>query len=143
MHVQLRQHAGLDTYLLFADLKAAFDIPNRDAMLVTCYLAGIVATEWFLLFDFFHMDCAVVVLAGYMSQVPKFRAAIPQGRKFSLHAFTAMLTLLRDAMTNAGTSACTILPCFAQDATSGAWEFLTVQPLTLSPDTPLSRGQAA
>ena len=56
LHIQIRHLQGLDTYILFADLKWAFDTADQEALLVTCYLAGIVETEWLLLFDFFLMD---------------------------------------------------------------------------------------
>ena len=52
LHLQLRQFQGLDSYVLFADLKHAYDSASREAMLVACYSAGIVETEWMLLFDF-------------------------------------------------------------------------------------------
>lgn len=53
LHVQIRDYQGLMSYVLFADMKQAFDFANKDLMLYMCYLAGITATEWLLLYDFF------------------------------------------------------------------------------------------
>ena len=53
LHVQIRDYQGLMSYVLFADMKQAFDVANKDLMLYMCYLAGITATEWLLLYDFF------------------------------------------------------------------------------------------
>ena len=52
LHVQIRDYQGLMSYVLFADMKQAFDVANKDLMLYMCYLAGITATEWLLLHDF-------------------------------------------------------------------------------------------
>ena len=52
LHVQIRDYQCLLSYVLFADLKHAFDVANKDLMLYMSYLAGITATEWLLLYDF-------------------------------------------------------------------------------------------
>ena len=53
LHAQLRQHQGLLTYLLFADLKYAFDVADWNLMSLSCYSAGVVGKEWMLLDDLF------------------------------------------------------------------------------------------
>ena len=68
LHAQVRHYQGLFTYLLFGDLKWAFDIADRNLMLVTCYLAGIVETEWLLLHDFFAQDHFVAIV-GFLSNM--------------------------------------------------------------------------
>ncbi|CAE7210833.1 ASB2, partial [Symbiodinium natans] len=131
LHVQLRQQQDLTTFLLFADLKQAYDTANQAAILTTCYLAGVVQTEWNLLFDFFLMDSAIVTLGNAVSSALTFRAGIPQGRKFAVHAFTAFMRLLQAVLVSACNPAATVLPEFAADAISGLWEHLT--PLPLAP----------
>ena len=125
LHLQLRQFQGLDSYVLFADLKHAYDTASKEAMLVACYAAGIVETEWQLLYDFFHMDSAV---QGTLSSAMKFGAGIPQGRKFGVHAFTSVMTFLRDLLNLCCRPAKTILPDFACDAISTIWAEFTPRP---------------
>jgi len=91
LHIQIRHLQGLDTYILFADLKWAFDTADQETLLVTCYLAGIVETEWLLLFDFFLMDSAFIQLNGVLSAALKLRAGVPQGRKFAVQSFTSLM----------------------------------------------------
>ena len=71
------------------------------------YLAGVTATEWLLLYDFLDQDRAAVQVGGFLSGLMKFAAGIPQGRRFSLHTFTAAMHALRMIMD----SACPALFC--------------------------------
>ncbi|OLP89967.1 hypothetical protein AK812_SmicGene28511 [Symbiodinium microadriaticum] len=80
LHVQIRAFQGLYSYLLFADIKHAYDTADHDGMLLASYLAGIVEVEWRLLQDFLAMDSAVVALGGCISGAFHLRAGIPQGR---------------------------------------------------------------
>ncbi|OLQ12428.1 hypothetical protein AK812_SmicGene3620 [Symbiodinium microadriaticum] len=91
LHVQIRAFQGLYSYLLFADIKHAYDTADHDGMLLASYLAGIVEVEWRLLQDFLAMDSEVVALGGCISGALHLRAGIPQGRKFSVHVFTALM----------------------------------------------------
>ncbi len=128
LHVQIRMFQGLTTYLLFADLKSAFDMADQRGMLVSCYLAGIVQIEWLLLDDFFRNDTAVISLGGVLSSALHLRAGTPQGRRFSVHVFTALLTLLKDVLSSTCNPAQTVLPPFAADAIGGLWTHLTPFP---------------
>ena len=118
LHLQMRSHQGLDTYLPFADLKWAYDTADQDAMLVSSYFAGIIETEWLLLFDFFFADGARVCLGGFLSDVLSFRAGIPRGRKFVVHTFTTLMVLLKDLLVNSCLFSRFVLPPFAADAIS-------------------------
>lgn len=62
------------------------------------YLAGVTATEWLLLYDFLDQDRAAVQVGGFLSGLMKFAAGIPQGRRFSLHTFTAAMHAPRMVM---------------------------------------------
>ena len=100
LHVQIRAFQGLYSYLLFADIKHAYDTADHDGMLLASYLAGIVEVEWRLLQDFLAMDSAVVALGGCISGAFHLRAGIPQGREFSVHVFTALMRFLADILTS-------------------------------------------
>ena len=143
LHIQLRHLQDLDTYVLFADLKQAYDTTDQSALLVSCYLAGIVEAEWCLLHDFFSMDVAVVTLHGAVSGALSLKAGIPQGRKFAVHAFTAFMKLLHNILQGMCSPAATVLPEFAADAISGLWAHLTPLPLAPLPTAPLTRLEAA
>ena len=134
LHVQLRQQQDLATYLLFADLKQAYDTASHDVILTTCFLAGVVQTEWKLLQDFLSKDSAFVTLGSAVSDILLLRAGVPQGRKFAVHAFTAFMRLLQAVLTSVCNPAATVLPDFAADAISGLWAHLT--PLPLAPIRP-------
>ena len=121
LQAQLRQYQGLLTYFLFADLKHAFDVADWNLMLVSCYVAGIVGTEWMLLDDFFRQDHAVVVVGGFLLQVLRFSAGIPQGRRFSMQAFMSSMNVLREIMDAVALTSKTILPTFAREAMEGSW----------------------
>ena len=97
LHLHVHNFQGLLSYLLFADVKWAFNAANKSLMLLTCYWAGIVKNEWCLLHDFFAQDHAVVVLTGFLSNMMCFAAGIPQGRRLSMHAFTASMQALRSS----------------------------------------------
>ena len=56
LHLQLRQFQDLDSYVLFADVKLAYDSASREAMLVACYSAGIVETGSLIIPDGFSGD---------------------------------------------------------------------------------------
>ena len=120
LHVQIRDYQGLMSYVLFADMKQAFDVANKDLMLYMCYLAGITATEWLLLYDFFNEDRAAVQVGGFLTGMMKFAAGIPQGRRFSLHTFTAGHAL-KIIMESVCPTSCTFLPPFARKALDGTW----------------------
>ena len=128
LHIQIRHCQGLNTYLLFADLKWAFDTADQTGILLACYSMGIVETEWRLLEDFFFMDSARVNLGGVLSKLLTFRAGIPQGRRFGVHTFTSLMTMLQQVLLSTTTPANTILPSFAAEAISGLWEHLTPMP---------------
>ena len=121
LHVQIRDYQGLMSYVLFADMKQAFDVANKDLMLYMCYLAGITATEWLLLYDFFNQDTAAVQVGGFLTGMMKFAAGIPQGRRFSLHTFTAGMHALKIIMESVCPTSCTFLPPFACEALDGTW----------------------
>ena len=129
LHVQIRDYQGLLSYVLFADLKHAFDVANKDLMLYMSYLAGITATEWLLLYDFFDRDRAAVQVGGFLTGLMKFAAGIPQGRRFSLHTFTAAMHALRMIMESVCPTSCTILPPFAREALETTWERLATPKL--------------
>ena len=124
LHVQISDYQGLLSYILFADLKHAFDVANKDLMLYMSYLAGVTATEWLLLYDFFDQDRAAVQVGGFLTGLMKFAAGIPQGRRFSLHTFTAAMRALRMIMESTCPTSCTILPPFAREALETTWERL-------------------
>lgn len=128
LHIQIRHCQGLSTYLLFADLKWAFDTADQTGILLACYSMGIVETEWRLLEDFFFMDSARVNLGGVLSKLLTFRAGIPQGRRFGVHTFTSLMTMLQQVLLSTTTPANTILRSFAAEAISGLWEHLTPMP---------------
>ncbi|CAE7834833.1 unnamed protein product [Symbiodinium sp. CCMP2592] len=128
LHVQIRHMQDLKTYLLFADLQAAYDTAGHDALLAASYCAGVVGVEWNLLWDFIHMDSATVSLSGLISDAVKFRAGIPQGKRFAVHVFTALMNLLREVLTSFCVPAMTILPPYAAEAVSGLWTGLTPVP---------------
>ena len=79
LHIQLRHLQDRDTYVLFADLKQAYDTTDQSALLVSCYHAGIVEAEWCLLHDFFSMDVAVGTLHGAVSGALSLKAAFRRG----------------------------------------------------------------
>ena len=128
MHVQIRHYQGVDTYLLFSDIQQAFDTASHDGMLFAAYLSGVVEVEWRLLFDFVLMDSATVMLGGFLSRALTLRAGIPQGRKFSVHVFTALLKHFSDILLRECSPAQMLLPSFAADAISGLWASLTPAP---------------
>ena len=128
LHAQLRQYQGLMTYLLFADLQQAFDMADWGLMLLTCYSAGIVGNEWLLLDDFFRQDRAAVFVSGFLSNVLRFSAGIPQGRRFSMHAFMSSMQVLRHTMDEIAETSRTVLPEFAREAMEGCWAHLTAPP---------------
>ena len=68
--------------MFFVDLQWIFDIVDQKILLIICYLAGIVEIEWLFLFDFFLMDSIFIQFNGVLSVALKFRAGVPQGRKF-------------------------------------------------------------
>ena len=143
LHIQLRHLQDLDTYVLFADLKQAYDTKDQSALLVSCYLAGIVEAEWCLLHDFFSVDVAVVTLHGAVSGALSLKAGIPQGRKFAVHAFTAFMKLLHNILQGICSLAATVLPEFAAHAISELWAHLTPLPVAPLPTAPLTRLEAA
>ena len=59
----------------------------------------------------------------------KFAAGIPQGRRFSLHTFTAAMHALRMIMESVCPTSCTILPPFAREALETTWERLATPKL--------------
>ena len=128
VHAQIREYQGLMTYFLFGDLKHAFDVADWNLMLVTCYLAGIVGREWLLLDDFFQQDHAVVLLGGFMSDMFRVAAGIPQGRRFSMHAFMTSMHVLKEIMESVVSTSSTLLPQFAREALEGCWTHLTPLP---------------
>ncbi|CAE7226960.1 unnamed protein product, partial [Symbiodinium sp. CCMP2456] len=128
LHVQIRHYQGVDTYLLFSDIQQAFDTASHDGMLFSAYLAGVVEVEWRLLCHFLAMDTANIMLAGLLSQTLTLRAGIPQGRKFSVHVFTALLKHFGDILLFQCSPSQTLLPDFAADAISGLWAALTPAP---------------
>ena len=129
LHIQIRHLRGLDTYILFADLKWAFHTADQEALLVTCYLAGIVEAEWLLLFDFFLMESTFIQLNGVLSAALKLRAGVPQGRKFAVQSFTSLMFFLQHLLCTTGPSAQSILPSFAADVVSGLCTHLTPKAL--------------
>ena len=128
MHAQVRHYQGLLTYFVFADLKWAFDVADVNLMLLTCYEAGIVGLDWQLLDDFFRQDEAVVVVGGCLSSLLKLGAGIPQGRRFSMHAFSASMKLLQHTMNSVAATSATVLPDFARAAPEETWVYLTPHP---------------
>ena len=121
LHAQLRQYQGLLTYLLFADLKYAFDVADWNLMLLSCFSAGVVGKEWLLLDDFFQQDHAAVVISGFLSTILKGSAGIPQGRRFSMHAFMSSMHVLRQVMDAVAATSRALLPDFARAAMEGCW----------------------
>ncbi|CAE7587340.1 unnamed protein product [Symbiodinium sp. CCMP2592] len=128
LHVQIRHYQGVDTYLLFSDIQQAFDTASHDGMLFSVYLAGVVEVEWRLLSDFLAMDTANIMLAGLLSQVLTLRAGIPQGRKFSVQVFTALLKHFGEVLLTECSPSQSLLPDFAADAISGLWAALSPAP---------------
>ena len=128
LHAQVRNYQRLLTYFLFADLKWAFDVADVNLMLLTCYEAGIVGLDWQVLDDFFRQDVAAVVVGGRLSTLLKLPAGIPQGRRFSMHAFMASMKVLQLTMEAVAHTSATILPDFARDALEGTWLALTPPP---------------
>ena len=88
---------------------------------LSCFWAGVVCKEWCLLHDFFAQDHAVVAFAGFLSHMMCFASGIPQGRRFSLHAFTASMQTLRHTLDEVAATSRTCLPSFAQEALEGLW----------------------
>ena len=78
---------------------------------------------------FFDRDRAAVQVGGFLTGLMKFAAGIPQGRRFSLHTFTAAMHALRMIMESVCPTSCTILPPFAREALETTWERLATPKL--------------
>ena len=128
LHAQIRHSQGLHTYLLFADIQSAYDATDHNAMLLAAFHAGVVGTEWLLLWDFLHMDSAVLSLGGVVSDAMSFRAGLPQGKRFAVHIFTAFMKLLQQILSSVCQPSNSVLPSFAADAIAGLWTTLTPVP---------------
>ena len=128
LHVQIRHYQGLDTFLLFSDIQHAFDTASHDGMLLAAFLSGVVEVEWRLLDDFLKMDSASIMLGGVLSRALSLGVGIPQGKKFSVHVFSALLKHFGDILLSECAPANTVLPSFAADAISGLWASLTPAP---------------
>jgi hypothetical protein len=113
---QLREHQGVMTYFVFGDLRWAFDGASHDGTLLACYFAGVVGVEWQLLDDFIFHERQFVQLAGVASAFFHLTAGAAQGRRFSVHAFNALLRWLWVACDAVGLSARALLPPFAKEA---------------------------
>ena len=70
---------------------------------------------------FFNQDRAAVQVGGFLTGMMKFAADIPQGRRFSLHTFTAGMHALKIIMESVCPTSCTFLPPFAREALDGTW----------------------
>eukprot|EP00439_Symbiodinium_sp_Y106_P021140 s2775_g2.t1 len=109
--------------LLFSKVKAVHVGSAAEALQL-----GVVEVEWRLLSDFLAMDTANIMLAGLLSQMLTLRAGFPQGRKFSVHVFTALLKHFGEILLTQCSPSQTLLPDFAADAISGLWAALTPAP---------------
>ena len=97
-------------YLLFADNQAAYDTADRNAMLPAAFYAGVLGTDFLLLYDFLRMDSAVLSFDGIVSIAMSFEAGIPQGIRFVVHIFTVFMTLLQQIFTAVCQPSRTVLP---------------------------------
>ena len=104
MHTQLRSCQSLPTYWSLDDLRWAFDVADIPGMKLQLFNAGVCGTEWLIIDDIMDMDRQCIHLHGFLSAVFMLACGTGQGRRYSVHAFNALL-----------------LPCFA---TSGSAAFL-------------------
>ena len=96
VHAQLRAEQSLPTWWAPTDLRWAFDVASRPAMLIAAYAAGVSGADWLILDDTFTQDRLRVALHGRLGAVFLLGAGTAQGRRFSARAFNGQLRWLAD-----------------------------------------------
>ena len=115
--VQSRAHQGLPTYLVFVDLRWAFDVAIHSGMKYNAHAAGIVGEDWLLIDDFLDADTQYLQVNSLCSEPFSLGCGTAQGRRFSVHLFNGLLAWLRmevDKVMPGGIRA--TLPSFACNA---------------------------
>ena len=93
---ELCEFQGLDSYLVFLDLRCAFDTVTHDCIRAATFVAGIIETEWEMLDDMIKLDHQFVQLAGLLSPALQLVAGTAQGRRYSLPAVDGVMSWLRE-----------------------------------------------
>jgi len=96
VHAQLRAEQNLPTWWALTDLRWAFDVASRPAMLIAAFAAGVTGADWLILDDTFTQDRLCVALHGSLGAVFRLGAGTAQGRRFSAHVFNGQLRWLAD-----------------------------------------------
>ena len=110
---EIREYQGLDTYCLCLDLKWAFDTVPHQNILLACFEAGVVETEWEMLDDMVAQDHQFVQLGSFLSTLFRVAAGTAQGRRYSMPTFDAVMTGLRDDINDCTPCIKAKLPTFA------------------------------
>ena len=100
IQAQLRAAQNLPTWWALTDLRWAFDVASRPAMLIAAFAAGITGADWLILDDTFTQDRLCVVLHGCLGGVFLLGAGTAQGRRFSARVFNGQLRWLADEVEN-------------------------------------------
>ncbi|CAK0841879.1 unnamed protein product [Prorocentrum cordatum] len=100
IHAQLRASQNMPTWWALTDLRWAFDVASRPAMLLAALAAGIPGADWLILDDTFTQDRLCVSLPGCLGAAFLLGAGTVPGRRFSAHVFNGQLRGLADEVEN-------------------------------------------
>ena len=98
----LRLRAGTRTFCAFVDVRKAFDVAWRDAVLVKLAVAGVAGSTWRVLDDFLSSTSARVLVNGHLSEPWTESAGVRQGSVLG----PLLFNILFDGISEAVRAAC-------------------------------------
>ena len=87
---------GLTTFLLFVDIKGAYDITWKAALGLKLFAAGLQDRVWHLLNSILATYPAHLKIGGELSELLRITVGLAQGSPLSGFAFTAFLGYIID-----------------------------------------------